>query len=75
MQQVGKVKHVGKIFLKTGNENNQNCDTNNGSAANKAKDLVNSVSGEEILSLMERSTVEAQNTLRANLLTHRKGSY
>ncbi len=56
MQQVGKVKHVGKIFLKTGNENNQNCDTNNGSAANKAKDLVNSVSGEEILSLMERST-------------------
>ncbi|MGF7102039.1 variable large family protein [Borreliella kurtenbachii] len=52
MQQVGNVEHVGKIFLKTENENNQNCDTNNGSAANKAKDLVNSVSGEEILHLM-----------------------
>ncbi|PRQ96824.1 hypothetical protein CV688_04330, partial [Borreliella burgdorferi] len=56
MQQVGNVKHVGKIFLKKENEDNHNCDTNNGSAANKAKDLVNSVSGEEILSLMLRST-------------------
>ncbi|PRR24614.1 variable large family protein, partial [Borreliella burgdorferi] len=54
IQQVGKVKHVGKIFLKTENENNHNCDTNNGSAANKAKELVNSVSGEEILRLMLR---------------------
>ncbi|WP_080591491.1 variable large family protein [Borreliella burgdorferi] len=56
IQQVGDVKHVGKIFLKKENGDNHNCDTNNGSAENKAKDLVNSVSGEEILSLMLRST-------------------
>ncbi|ADQ31524.1 variable large family protein [Borreliella burgdorferi] len=54
MQQVGNVKHVGKIFLKKENEDNHNCGTNNGSAENKAKDLVNSVSGEEILCLILR---------------------
>ncbi|PRR22070.1 hypothetical protein CV643_04805, partial [Borreliella burgdorferi] len=65
IQQVGNVTRVGKIFLKKENGDNHNCDTNNGSAENKAKDLVNSVSGEEILRLMS--------DINRSLAEHAKG--
>ncbi|WP_418905879.1 hypothetical protein [Borreliella carolinensis] len=59
IQQVGNVTRVGKIFLKKENGSDSNCYDNsnydNVSTESKAKELVNSVSGEEILRLMLRN--------------------
>ncbi|MCD2383951.1 variable large family protein [Borreliella burgdorferi] len=58
IQQVGNVTRVGKIFLKKENDSDSICYDNsnydNVSTENKAKELVNSVSGEEILHLLLR---------------------
>ncbi|WP_418885239.1 variable large family protein [Borreliella carolinensis] len=54
-KQVGNVDHIGKLFFLKNNNND-----NNGSAASKAKDLVNSVSGEEILLAIKRNGLDAE---------------
>ncbi|WP_418885175.1 variable large family protein [Borreliella carolinensis] len=52
---VGNVGNIGKLFFKKTSNND-----NDGSAASKAKDLVNSVSGEEILLAIKRNGLDAE---------------